>query len=74
GKLLEDEDFWMDHQRWLETCGYKLRPQYSPDWVASWLGTSKYYVNCEDGQSGLVRSWLIISATALISSILPVTS
>ncbi|KAJ7143387.1 kinase-like domain-containing protein [Mycena crocata] len=63
GKLLEDEDFWRDHQRWLETCGYKLRPRYSPDWVASWLGTSKYYIDCEDGQSGL--SHVVMDATRI---------
>ncbi|KAJ7680947.1 kinase-like domain-containing protein [Mycena polygramma] len=49
GELLKDEYFWRDHQRWLETCGYKLRPRYSPDWVPSWEGTSKHYLDCEDG-------------------------
>ncbi|KAJ7143403.1 hypothetical protein C8R43DRAFT_1097594 [Mycena crocata] len=68
GKLLEGENFWRDHQPWLETCGYKLRPRYSPDWVASWLGlrpswlgTSKFYADCEDGQIG--SSHIVMDAT-----------
>ncbi|KAJ7165546.1 kinase-like domain-containing protein [Mycena crocata] len=61
GDLLEDEDFWRDHQPWLETCGYKLRPRYAPDWVASWKGTSTYYLKCEDGHTGLTH--VVMDAT-----------
>ncbi|KAJ7151783.1 kinase-like domain-containing protein [Mycena crocata] len=63
GNLLEGEDFWRDHQPWLETCGYKLRPRYSPDWVASWLGTSKDHWKCEDGCSRLTH--VVMDATRI---------
>ncbi|KAJ7213204.1 kinase-like domain-containing protein [Mycena rebaudengoi] len=51
GKLESGEVFWADHQPWLETCGYRLRPRYAPNWVASWIGTDKSYRDCEDGLS-----------------------
>ncbi|KAJ7282640.1 hypothetical protein C8J57DRAFT_1710738 [Mycena rebaudengoi] len=50
GKLHRNEVFWADHQPWLETCGYRLRPRYAPGWVASWIGTDRSYEDCEDGQ------------------------
>lgn len=68
GKLMPGEYFWRDHQPWLETRGYKLRPRYSPDWVASWLGTSKKYSNCEDGQVSRVRWINYYRFTELITS------
>ncbi|KAJ6547720.1 kinase-like domain-containing protein [Mycena sp. CBHHK59/15] len=49
GELMSNEVFWKDHQPWLETCGYKLRNRYSPDWVASWNGIDKFFWECEDG-------------------------
>ncbi|KAJ6507318.1 hypothetical protein C8R47DRAFT_90476 [Mycena vitilis] len=63
GELRESEYFWRDHQRWLETCGYKLRSRYSPDWVPSWRGTSKYYLDCEDGQRTLTA--IVMDATRM---------
>ncbi|KAF9005485.1 kinase-like domain-containing protein [Cyathus striatus] len=33
----EYETFWRDHQTWLKTAGYILRPRYYPEWVPSWL-------------------------------------
>ncbi|KAF8519868.1 kinase-like domain-containing protein [Hysterangium stoloniferum] len=42
------ERLWAKHQIWLESCGYKLRSRYQHDWVASWKGTKKDPVDCED--------------------------
>lgn len=55
GDLKRSEPFWRDHQQWLETCGYMLRPRYRPGWVPSWKGTNKSYLACEDGQTVHVR-------------------
>lgn len=57
-KLSGGERFWRDHLSWLKSCGYTLRPRYSPDWKPSWLGTNKKFYECEDGQEPLVRSTL----------------
>ncbi|KAF9009664.1 hypothetical protein BDQ17DRAFT_1077190 [Cyathus striatus] len=40
----EYESFWRNHQTWLKTAGYILRPQYCPEWVPSWLTGSKRWV------------------------------
>jgi hypothetical protein len=56
-KLDNIEVFWRDHQKWLQECGYMLRPRYMPDWKASWLtSTKKPYFMCEDGHIPTVRS------------------
>ncbi|KAJ7141164.1 kinase-like domain-containing protein [Mycena epipterygia] len=47
----------------LETRGYKLRPRYFPDWVASWLGASTHRNKCEDGQ--VARTTIVMDATRL---------
>ncbi|KAG6876821.1 hypothetical protein C0993_000201 [Termitomyces sp. T159_Od127] len=36
GDLSIDEKFWADHQPYLLSRGYQLRPRYQPDWVPSW--------------------------------------
>ena len=41
--------FWRNNYQWLRDRGYQLRPRYSPDWIPSWMGTKKYFRNCEDG-------------------------
>ncbi|KAJ4490917.1 hypothetical protein J3R30DRAFT_3654011 [Lentinula aciculospora] len=46
--LEEHEQFWRDHYDWLKGRGYLLRPRYCPGWVASWLGSNKDPVHCED--------------------------
>ncbi|KAJ7261894.1 kinase-like domain-containing protein [Mycena rebaudengoi] len=46
--LLPDEIFWRDHQIWLQSCGYMLRPRYHPDWIPSWKGSGKLYIYFED--------------------------
>jgi len=48
-ELYPSERWWVDHYEWLNSCGYKLRPRYAPDWVPSWKGTKKESWNTEDG-------------------------
>ena len=55
-EVLDDSElFWLEHQKWLEECGYMLRPRYRPGWVPSWQGSKKLWEDCEDGQYGRVR-------------------
>jgi hypothetical protein len=49
-KLTINEIWWRDHQKWLETKGYMLRPRYRPDWQPSWLTNGEYWYNCEDSR------------------------
>jgi hypothetical protein len=52
------EYFWVDHQPFLLSCGYMLRPRYHPAWVPSWKLAKPENMrpfNCEDG-SGLLVS------------------
>ncbi|KZT21725.1 hypothetical protein NEOLEDRAFT_1164431 [Neolentinus lepideus HHB14362 ss-1] len=51
GCLLPYEVFWRDHQQWLSTRGYMLRPRYMPDWVPSWTSNGRERLSCEDGKS-----------------------
>lgn len=53
-RLASYELFWRDHYLWLEDKGYRLRPRYHPDWVASWKDSDTDYDLCEDGQEILV--------------------
>ena len=54
-QLSQSEIYWRDHQMWLASCGYMLRPRYAPDWKPSWEGTKKSWWECEDGPSAKVR-------------------
>src|SRR5882724_11126383 len=65
-QLKPPEHFWTDHQKWLESRGYMLRPRFRPDWVPSWRGTNKFYFSCEDGRSNYVRA-CYISLLALLT-------
>ncbi|TDL15666.1 hypothetical protein BD410DRAFT_796205 [Rickenella mellea] len=49
--LMPAEIFWQDHQKWLESVGYMLRPRYRPGWVPSWKGPNIIRYDFEDGQS-----------------------
>lgn len=51
GDIDELERWWVDRQVALEQAGYMLRSRYRPGWKPSWVGTKKYYLNFEDGQS-----------------------
>lgn len=33
-ELFYSEEWWRNHQKWLRTCGYSLRPRYDPGWSA----------------------------------------
>ena len=50
GALLEHEEWWRDHQVWLQERGYMLRKRYRPGWIPSWSGTDEYPILYEDGQ------------------------
>lgn len=49
GGLDEGEIYWRDTYQWLSNRGYQFRPRYSPDWIPSWVGTTKNFRKCEDG-------------------------
>jgi len=44
------EAWWRDQQLWLKDRGYMLRPRYRADWVPSWKGTRKVWIQCEDSR------------------------
>lgn len=52
-RLFRSEVFWRDLYLWLEEKGYRLRPRYHPDWVASWKPGDNWLL-CEDAQVELV--------------------
>jgi hypothetical protein len=66
GQLFESEEYWRDHQQWLASCGYMLRPRYAPDWVPSWKGTKKIWLYCEDGCGAGASTLLYVAPQALI--------
>ncbi|RPD55425.1 hypothetical protein L226DRAFT_514269 [Lentinus tigrinus ALCF2SS1-7] len=52
GGLKESEFFWREHQTFLASCGYKLRPRYNEDWEPSWLKSKNSDMwHCEDGKT-----------------------
>jgi len=61
GGLSQSEVWWRDRYRALESCGYKLRPRYHPDWVPSWKMSGKEFWTVEDGQSPQVSVVRLIS-------------
>lgn len=38
-EISRGEIFWVTHQPFLESQGYRLRPRYQPNWVKSWTST-----------------------------------
>jgi len=50
GDIGESEKWWVERQEALEQAGYLLRSRYRPDWKPSWVGTNKFFMNCEDAQ------------------------
>lgn len=54
-RLYSDELYWRDRYHFFKDRGYLLRPRYHPDWVASWKGTNKNWLECEDGLVGEVK-------------------
>ncbi|EEB90034.1 hypothetical protein MPER_11813, partial [Moniliophthora perniciosa FA553] len=59
GGLDEGEVFWRDHQPWLEKHGYMLRPRYHFEWTPSWINSKRPRLECEDGQTSLLKDKLI---------------
>ncbi|KAF9005491.1 kinase-like domain-containing protein [Cyathus striatus] len=56
-QLYGREVFWRDHQTWLKSAGYILRPRYRPDWAPSWLADpSKMQLTSEDNLNPLEGS------------------
>lgn len=51
GGIGKTEQWWIDRQEALERAGYMLRPRFRPGWQPSWTGTSKQFLNFEDGHS-----------------------
>ncbi|KAF8647095.1 hypothetical protein AX16_006929 [Volvariella volvacea WC 439] len=40
-KLQPEEQFWVTHQEWLQSCGYLLPKRYRPGWTPSWYTSGK---------------------------------
>jgi len=63
GELNWLEKEWANRQTTLEKAGYMLRKRYRPGWQPSWIGTSKFFMDVEDGQAQgvsvdvLLRLW-----------------
>ncbi|KAJ3477236.1 hypothetical protein NLI96_g10603 [Meripilus lineatus] len=53
--LLPGEEFWRDHQVWLQEQGYMLRPRYHPDWVPSVLSRGENDLQYPEDAHYLVR-------------------
>ena len=71
--LPKTEIFWRDNFTWFKDQGYQLRPRFAPDWIPSWLGTSKFRLRCEDGHPLLV-SFLGNAHRNILISMFPVRS
>ncbi|KAG5352745.1 hypothetical protein C0989_000684 [Termitomyces sp. Mn162] len=54
--LSPGEIFWRDHYKFLKDHGYTLRKRYEPDWIPSWINTSKDWLDCEDALPLRVRT------------------
>jgi len=55
------EIWWHERYQRLKTCGYLLRPRYSPGWVPSWTVSGRDWAECEDGKR--LRYGQVIDAT-----------
>ena len=51
GELNRLEKQWANRQTTLEEAGYMLRQRYRPGWQPTWIGTSKFCMDVEDGQA-----------------------
>jgi len=56
------EIWWRDRYHVLESCGYRLRSRYHPDWVPSWKKSGKSFLTVEDGQPSVVSVVCLISS------------
>lgn len=65
GDLFYSELWWRNHQPWLLTQGYSLRPRYEPNWIPSWQrDPTKMRQDAEDS----VESQVSISVLALLGA------
>lgn len=46
--LATREHFWVDHQPFLLSRGYQLRPRYDPGWIPSWELYKRPKNDCPD--------------------------
>jgi hypothetical protein len=60
GGLGTGESWWVERYIWLKECGYLLRPRYAPDWVPSWPGTNKDWLDSEDARCLKVCSFVLL--------------
>jgi len=63
------EYFWVDHQPFLLSRGYKLRPRYDPKWIPTWKQPGKKDLLpglCEDGKIILVSILAVRTRTSCI--------
>ncbi|EGO22424.1 hypothetical protein SERLADRAFT_473222 [Serpula lacrymans var. lacrymans S7.9] len=67
GTIRSGELWWCKHYQWLKDVGYLLRPRYSPDWVPSWQGTKKDWMDCEDSRGPMIQH--ILDATHISDGI-----
>lgn len=68
-RLFRNEVFWRDLYLWLEEKGYRFRPRYHPDWVASWK-TGENWLYCEDALVELVCNPTHFTTRGLLNSLL----
>ncbi|KAJ3551154.1 hypothetical protein NM688_g4882 [Phlebia brevispora] len=64
GALFPHEEWWRDHQKWLESKGYMLRSRYHPDWVPSWKAKGIEPDLCEDANGTLYDH--LLDATRIV--------
>ncbi|KAG5715483.1 hypothetical protein E4T56_gene12734, partial [Termitomyces sp. T112] len=60
-RLTSGEVFWRDHYQFLKDRGYALRKRYDPDWIPSWINTSKGWLDCEDAVH--IPNYQVLDAT-----------
>jgi len=65
--LSRSERNWRNMYEDLEERGYMLRRRYHPDWVGSWVGTSKKPQTCED--SIPITHGILIDAVRIVDGI-----
>ncbi|OJT09381.1 hypothetical protein TRAPUB_14163 [Trametes pubescens] len=69
-RLSTEELYWRDHQEFLESRGYMLRPRYNRGWIPSWRGKPKGTMyKAEDGYRLPFRT-SVIDATRLFDGTL----
>ncbi|KAG6859214.1 hypothetical protein C0995_010620 [Termitomyces sp. Mi166 len=60
-QLTSGEVFWRNHYQFLKDHGYTLRKRYDPDWIPSWINTSKNWLDCEDAAH--ILNYQVLDAT-----------